>query len=80
MSHLRFNADASKLLAQYESRALLLRRGTAERATATGEAIAKSRALIARIVELEARFAADAMRAGWLWPARCTDGLGEHRG
>jgi hypothetical protein len=68
MPHLRFNADASTLLAQYEARALLLRRGTAERATATREAIAQSLAHIARIGECDAKFAADAVRMGWLWP------------
>jgi hypothetical protein len=69
MPHHRFSADASALLAQYKSRAPLLRRGTAERATATREALAKSQELIARIVELEANFAVDAVRTGWLWPA-----------
>jgi hypothetical protein len=65
----QFNADVSMLLAQYESRALSLRRGTRERVTATREAIAKSQALIAHIIELDANFAAHALRMGWLWPA-----------
>jgi hypothetical protein len=69
MPHRRFNADASKCLAQYEFRTFLSRYLVEKRATASLEAIADSQALFARVVELEARFAADAKRAGWLWPA-----------
>jgi hypothetical protein len=72
MPHRQFYADASALLAQYQSRVLLLRRGTAERVTATQEAVANSQALIARIVEIDASFAVDTVRAGWLWPVYLT--------
>jgi hypothetical protein len=68
MPYRQFNADASTLLRQYGSRALLLRRGTSERVAVTQEAVANSRALIARIVELEANFVADAVGTGSLWP------------
>jgi hypothetical protein len=70
MPYRQFNADASMRLTQYKYRALLLRHGAEERITATQEAVAKSLALLARIGALDAHFAADAVRMGWLWPSR----------
>ena len=49
MPHRQFNADAITDLVRYESRALLLRRGTEARVTATHEAVAHSQALMVKI-------------------------------
>jgi hypothetical protein len=60
-----YNAAAAVGLADYAERALCLRRGAADRMTATQEAIAHSRALITNIDTL----VAELTRKGWLWPA-----------
>jgi hypothetical protein len=60
-----YNAAAAVGLADYAERALCLRRGAADRMTATREAIAHSRALITNIDTL----VAELTRKGWLWPA-----------
>ncbi len=64
-----YNAAAAINLADYAVRAHRLRRGTAERVTATREAIDLSQALIAKIDALVAGLASELMRKGGLWPA-----------
>jgi hypothetical protein len=64
-----YNAAAAIGLADYTERALCLRRGTADRMTATQEAIAHSRALMANIDTLVEELASELTRKGWLWPA-----------
>jgi hypothetical protein len=65
MPHQAFNVDAIIVLVEYESRALRLRQGTADRVVATREIVAHSRVLIA---ELDALLGMDAFRMGWPWP------------
>ena len=65
---LEFNAEAFTLATQYVSRSVCLRRGTEWRRTATDDAIAQSRVLIANA---DALLAINATRLGWLWPAHC---------
>jgi hypothetical protein len=64
-----YNAAAAISLADYAERALCLRRGTADQMTATQEAIAHSRVLMANIDTLVAELTSELTRKGWLWPA-----------
>ena len=61
-----FNADAFRRAAWYVSRAVVLRHGTEWRASASENAVAQSRVLIANA---DALLAINALRLGWLWPA-----------
>jgi hypothetical protein len=63
-----YNATAAIGLADYTERAIGLRRGTAARITATREAVAHSRALMANIDTLVAELTSELTRKGWLWP------------
>jgi hypothetical protein len=64
-----YNAAAAISMTDYAGRALGLRRGTAERMTATQVAVAHSQALMANIDTLVAELAGELTRKGWLWPA-----------
>jgi hypothetical protein len=64
-----YNTAAAIGLADYAARAHCLRRGTADRMTATQEAVAHSRALITNIDTLLAEFTRQLTSQGWLWPA-----------
>jgi hypothetical protein len=63
-----YNAAAAKDLADYASRALLSRRDTGRRLTATRKAIDLSQTLIANIDALVTDLARDLTKKGWLWP------------
>jgi hypothetical protein len=59
-----YNADAAISLTDYAGRAFSLRRGTTDRMTATQEAIAHSRALMANIDTLLAELTSELTRKG----------------
>jgi hypothetical protein len=63
-----YNAAAAKDLADYASRALLSRRDTGRRLTATQEAIDLSQTLIADLDAIVTDLARDLTKKGWLWP------------
>jgi hypothetical protein len=63
-----YNASAAIGLTDYTERAISLRRGAAARITATQEALAHSRALMASIDTLVAELTSELTRKDWLWP------------
>jgi hypothetical protein len=65
----QFNAEAFARVAQYVSRASVLRRGTEWRMAAMEHAVARSQVLIANA---DALLTINATRLGWLWPDYCT--------